>query len=216
MMKSLATILILLPLISWGQAKQVEEKVKVNGQDLLILDLDFADDIVISKWDKQEVLVSAEVTINDGEDNDIFSMESSTSESTVYVSMDKNMWKKIDKKGNHCYTEAEINYHVFLPENLEVSSNSISGSYEVTYFDQVLDLKTISGVIDLTIPKKSNFDFEAKTISGEVFSDVEIEFPNGKEGLRQIVGQDFEGRIGKGGKTSSFETISGNIYLRKE
>ena len=58
-------------------------------------------------------------------------------------------------------------------------------------------------------------DFKAKTISGEVFSDIEISYPYGKEGLRQVVGQDVRGRVSDGGVESKFETISGNIYLRK-
>lgn len=78
-----------------------------------------------------------------------------------------------------------------------------------------MTLKSISGEIDLTVPAQAGLDFSAKTISGEVYTDISVEFPNGKEGLRQVVGANVKGRIGAGGKQSFFETISGNIYLRK-
>ena len=78
-----------------------------------------------------------------------------------------------------------------------------------------MKLKTISGAIDVTIPASQGMDFKAKTISGEIYSNIEIEYPYGKEGLRQIVGQDVRGRVSSGGVESNFETISGNIYLRK-
>ena len=129
------------------------------------------------------------------------------------------MWKKLNKENNgrwnNCSVTSEINYTVYLPKGLKVKSNTISGDYELEYFGQELDLKTISGAIDLTIPEKESFDFHVKTISGEVYSDVEIQYPDGTEGLRQIVGQKFRGRVNKGGAESEFETISGNIYLRR-
>lgn len=104
---------------------------------------------------------------------------------------------------------------MYLPRGLKVKSNTISGDYELSYFGSPLDLRTISGVIDVTITEKENLDFRAKTISGEVYSDIEIKYPEGRDGLRQIVGQQFKGRVNSGGIESAFETISGNIYLRK-
>lgn len=208
-------LILLLPVVAQAQPTIVNERVVLEKQNQVILEFDFADEIVFETWNKREVYVEVEVSINEGEYDHIFSLKSSTTESAVFVSMDKNMWKKVKDKGNNCYWQTEINYRVFLPGKMEVKANTISGNYQLTYFGNRLVLNTISGEIDLTVPKNESLDFEAKTISGEVFSDIDIEYPKGKEGLRQIVGQDFEGRIGKGGPESSFETISGNIYLRK-
>jgi hypothetical protein len=65
------------------------------------------------------------------------------------------------------------------------------------------------------VPDKNGLDFRAKTISGGVYSDIDIEFPYGKDGLRQMVGQNVHGRIAGGSVESKLETISGSIYLRK-
>jgi len=216
-MKTLITFLCLTAIGLSAQPKKVTESVQLAGQSSLDLEFAFADNIVFKTWDKNEVFVEVEVEINDGEHNDIFTLNSSKTSSTVYIEMDKDMWEKIDRgdwrRSRHW--ESTINYTVYLPRKMEVDANTISGDYEFEYFGTPMNLKTISGAIDMTVPEKSGLDFRAKTISGEVFSDLDIEFPYGKDGLRQIVGQKVQGRIGNGGSESRFETISGNIYLRK-
>lgn len=216
MMKALLALLCLATLGLSAQSKKVTESVPLSGQSNLELEFTFADQITFKTWEKQEVLVEVEVEIDNGEDNDIFTLYASKTSSTVYVEMDKDMWKRAKrKKGNNCSWQTTINYTVYLPREMQVEANTISGNYEFEYFGTPLRLKTISGAIDVTVSGSSNLDFRAKTISGEVFSDVDISFPYGKEGLRQIVGQKFIGRINEGGEESLFETISGNIYLRK-
>ncbi len=59
-----------------------------------------------------------------------------------------------------------------------------------------------------------NVDFYAKTISGEVYSNLDFEYLDKKEGLRQLVGQKVHGRLNNGGEKWELETISGNIFLR--
>jgi len=200
-----------------AQPTRVTESVQLNEQTYLDLEFTYADVIIFKKWDKNEILVEVDVEINDGKHNDIFTLKSSKTSSTVRIEMDKDMWKKIDRddRNRNCSWRSNIDYTVYLPKGIEVEANTISGDYQFEYFGTPMRLKTISGAIDMTVPTKASLDFRAKTISGEVYTDIEIEFPYGKEGLRQIVGQKVRGRISNGGPESHFETISGDIYLRK-
>ncbi|MEP5610944.1 MAG: hypothetical protein ABJP45_01780 [Cyclobacteriaceae bacterium] len=216
-MKTLVALFCIASIGLSAQPKEVTEAVQLTGQTNLHLDFAFANAIVFKTWDKIEVLVEVEVEINDGENNDIFTLHSSKTSSTVYIEMDKDMWEKIDRGDwrRSRNWESTINYTVYLPKQLEVDANTISGDYEFEYYGTPMNLKTISGAIDITVTGEAGLDFRAKTITGEVFSDLDIEFPFGKDGLRQIVGQKVQGRIGNGGSESRLETISGNIYLRK-
>ena len=218
-MKALIMILCLATFGLSAQPKKVTASVEVTGQKMLDLEFAFADDITFKTWDKEEVFVEVMVEINDGEYNDIFSLSTDKSSSTIFVEMDEDMWKKIEKKKDgkwkNCSYTSTINYTVYLPKKLNVRANTISGDYQFDYYGSEMNLKTISGVIDVTVPSRLGLDFKAKTISGEIYSDIEISYPYGKEGLRQIVGQDIRGRVSDGGDESNFETISGNIYLRK-
>ncbi len=200
-----------------AQPKNVIETIELSGQSKLDLEFPFADDILFKTWNKNEVKVEVEVEINDGRDNDIFVLSSTKSSSTVYIEMDEDKWDDIGRKrwNRNRSWQTTINYVVYLPKQLEVDANTISGDYEFEYYGTEMNLETISGAIDITVPPNLGFDFRAETISGEVFSDMDIKFPYGKDGLRQIVGQDIRGRISDGGERLSFKTISGNIYLRK-
>ncbi|MEQ8337767.1 MAG: hypothetical protein RIA62_10500 [Cyclobacteriaceae bacterium] len=127
--------------------------------------------------------------------------------------MDDEWWNAHAKKRDNWTSDIFIT--IYLPSTMEVSAKTISGDIITNYFDQPLALKTISGDIDLTIDADKGLDFRAKTISGDVYSDIEISYPQGKDGLRKMVGMDVAGRIRHGGKKSSFETISGSVFLRK-
>ena len=216
-MKNFLPLICLVAFNLSGQTKRVTESVTVDKQEELNLEFAFADKIEFEVWNKNEVFVEVDVDIMDGKYNDIFSLRSTKSTYTISIEMDKDMWNKIDKaeRKRNCNWYSELNYKVYLPKNMEITANTISGNYELKYYGTPLRLKTISGAIDVTVPESASLDFRAQTISGEVFSDIDIEFPYGKEGLRQIVGQKVRGRIKNGGEELEFETISGNIYLRK-
>jgi len=218
-MRALFILLTIQASFLFAQPKKVTASVEVSGQEKLELDFAFADQITFTTWEKKEVLVEVSVEINEGEDNDIFSLSSRKGSTTISIEMDEDMWKKLskrdDSKWNNCNYTHTINYKVFLPKGLEVHASTITGDYEFQYQGLEMHLETISGAIDVTIMESDGMDFKAETITGEIFSDLEIAFPEGKKGLRQVVGQDIWGRIGSGGIQSHFESISGNIYLRK-
>ncbi len=71
-------------------------------------------------------------------------------------------------------------------------------------------LKTISGDIDVYI---SNATFDARTLTGGIYSDLDIDFNNGDK--RSHGGQKVSGTVKKGNAYLKLETISGDIFLRK-
>ncbi|MGB3464254.1 MAG: hypothetical protein WBA74_03255 [Cyclobacteriaceae bacterium] len=212
-MKNLLIILSLLSGQLMAQSKKVTETVAVDKENKVHLEFTFANNIAFLTWDKNEIKVEVDVEINKGKYNDIFSLSSSKLGDDIFIEMDKEMWKKADSDCQNF--NSTIDYTVYLPKNMEIRANTISGNYEFVYFGSPVYLKTISGVIDMTVDKDHEMDFRANTISGEIFSDIDISFPEGKDGLNQIVGQKIKGRIRNGGQESTFETISGNIFLRK-
>ena len=199
--------------VTYAQTK-VTESATVNGQDLLELKFDFADEIKIETWDKNEVNVEVSVSINDGEYDHIFTLEKYVGSRSISIEMDKNMWDKIDRKDNNCSFNSDIYYTVKMPKNMKVDAYTISGDFTLSRYPQDMKLKTISGDIDIMVGT-TGIDFKAKTISGEVYSDLNITYPEGKDGLRQMVGMKVHGRVNNGGTPMELETISGNIYLRK-
>ena len=197
---------------SWAQT-EVEKRLPVSGHDRLDLELPFADEISLKTWNNTEVLVKATVSINDGEDDDLFELEITDSQSTIYVEANKDFNKRSGKDRN-CW-EMEIHYEVYFPRNMEVDAKTISGDYVMEFYGKPANIKTISGDVDLTVPSARGLDFRVKTISGEVYSDLDISYPNGTKGLRQMVGTNVDGEVNGGGEFLDLETISGDIFLRK-
>ena len=210
---TLFTLLIFAGLMAHAQ-KVVEDRQPVNGQQTLKLDFPFADDIFIETWDKQEVRVEATVNINDNEDNDLFEIRSSTSERRIYMEMDEKIWERNSRRNRKNCWRSDIVIRVYLPKSLEIDAETISGNYELAYYGKPFFFKTISGDLDLSINKNENLDLMVKTVTGEVYSDLDLSYPKGKDGLRQIVGMDLEGRLNRGGDILEMETVSGNVFLR--
>ena len=213
-MKNLLTMLLCAATwVTYAQTK-VTETAPVNGQDMLELKFDFADEIKIETWDKNEVYVEVSVSINDGEYDHIFTLEKEVSSRSITIAMDKDMWDKIERTGNNCSFNTDLFYTVKMPKNMKVDAYTISGDFLLNKYPKDMKLKTISGDIDIMVGSLG-IDFKAKTISGEVYSDLNITYPDGKDGLHQIVGMNVKGQVNNGGIPMELETISGNIYLRK-
>ena len=71
--------------------------------------------------------------------------------------------------------------------------------------------KTISGSIDLSASGKREADVDLSTISGRIFSDLELNPEKSKSSIPVRI----HGKMNNGGVQVKLETISGDIYLRK-
>jgi len=215
-MKLLIVICLGLYSVTAPAETNVEEKIGVAGETRLALDLPFADEIRFETWDRNEVLVQVAVTISDGEEDEIFELTSRKSSDTIYVEMNKDRWQDFSWNGMcHCQ-ETRIQFRVYFPGSMKIDAKTISGGYTLDYYGQPLRLKTISGDIDLNVTADHGVDFKATTISGEVYSDLDVDYPEGRDGLKQMVGINVRGRVFGGGPAVAMETISGDIYLRKK
>jgi hypothetical protein len=54
-----------------------------------------------------------------------------------------------------------------------------------------------------------------KSITGELYTDLDMKIMNQQDEI-PIVGYEMEGQLGGGGTKMRLETISSNIYVRKE
>jgi len=207
----ISVLLVTVAWVTYAQTK-VTEKVSVRNETRVELDFDFADDIEIKTWDKPEVLVEVSVMINDGEDDGIFELISEKLGSSVLIRLNTDKWKNVGHNRN-CGWNSELLYTVYMPGDMELKAKTISGNFKLQPMEKESIIKTISGDIDITVP--AGLDFKAKTISGEIYSDLDISYPEGKEGLKQIVGMNVKGHVDGGSSPMELETISGNIYLRR-
>jgi putative adhesin len=83
--------------------------------------------------------------------------------------------------------------------------------------------KTVNGVIDMTFPNNLAADLKTKTMNGEVYTDFEVQ-PIAREAVaetsrdgrtRRFRMESAALRVANGGPTLSFETLNGDILIRK-
>ena len=84
-----------------------------------------------------------------------------------------------------------------------------------------MSFETVSGDIEVTFPAGLNADARLETRWGGLYSEFEVELlpvepvVRKRDGAWSLEGATPTVRIGRGGPTLSFETLSGDIYLRK-
>ena len=131
---------------------------------------------------------------------------------------------------NDCHSHRHnniVNYVIYVPNNMNLKVKSISGSLEAESYVGVLQtdlisgnitvkkhskdmyLKTISGDIDIYV---SDATFTAKSLSGGIYSDLDIDFEKNK---KKGYGSKIRAKIDNGTASLNLNTISGDIYLRK-
>ncbi len=224
--------LILFSTLAYTQT-MLEKTAKITNQKTVMLDFDFADEITIKGWDKDEVLVKVSVSINDNEDNDAFKLDlNETSSRISFISEIENM-KKISKNkitvkkskdgkrittySNNWHIDMDIYFEVFLPKNININLSTISGDITLTDVTGEMNLETISGFIDLKIKENARASFKTSTISGGVYTDHNIELKRKSKDRKYhlIAGRSPDFNLNGGGKEIELETISGDIYIRK-
>jgi hypothetical protein len=231
-MKKIVYLLLLCLLISPVFAQKIIEKtLPVVPNQLVNLNLKFADSIQIRYWDKAQVSVRIAVTVNGGKLNDALLVTTGSTDQEVSVKTDfdnellkqgksedcpgtKSVWRT-ERNGKDYYVCSDIDYVVYLPQKAQLKVESINGNIDIRGATSAVFAKTISGYVDMSWPKGKGANLAVKTITGEVYSDLDIDFKNKKQ-KDPIVGYMLEGTTNGGGPNVRLESISNNIYLRKK
>lgn len=101
-----------------------------------------------------------------------------------------------------------------------VIANSTSGDLNIVFSEvstaNPTSVSLISGYIDVTMPEDTQADLSVSSISGEIYTDLNIQLQGEEDDMRRLGGgRNIEGTLNGGGTSMSFKTISGDIYLRK-
>jgi len=228
----ISIILLLINAIAFNQTI-VEKTIDVKSQKSVRLDFDFADEIKISGWDKNEIYVKASVSINDNVNNDAFSLEVIENSSSISFISDIENMKEISKNritihkkdnGDRSITyndgwhiDMDIYFEVFLPKNMKIDVQSISGDVILKNTLGELNIGTISGCIDIEIDENAKVSVETSTISGGVYTDHNIQINRNDSDRKYhfVMGRSPDFDLNGGGRSIDLETISGDIFIRK-
>lgn len=84
---------------------------------------------------------------------------------------------------------------------LEAKFNQLAG--------QSVELSSVNGSVNLTIPSDSNAEIEANTVSGRISNDLGLNVNR-----HQMVGQSLRGELGKGGTRIKLNNVNGRVEIQ--
>ena len=192
------------------QAQQIIEKhIDFSGKESLTLKIQIADSINIQTWSKNEVYVKASVNINENKDNDAY--VTSFDDSGNYIVIKANFKDNYFKGKKNCCNETNIYWQIFMPEKTKFSVETINADVTIKGQTREMNVKSISGYIDLTEPEGKQADLDFSTISGRMYSNHELALNKLHSGIPMKINE----KLNNGGDLIKLETISGDIYFRK-
>ncbi len=102
-----------------------------------------------------------------------------------------------------------------------IVANSISGKLTAVFSSlnqsTPSSISLISGDLDITLPATTKATLSMKSISGEIYSDLDLNLKSGKDGMSRVGGgHNINGNLNGGGVNLQLNTISSNIYVRKK
>jgi hypothetical protein len=211
-----------------------------NGQKISFR-FDYPELVKISTWDKNEILISGSVSINQGESDDAFELLSSNSGSLIYIENKirnlKDLPKRItvtrgiekltfkseaDFKAYCKETGSDFNVkswgvdmdillEIKVPKNIETKLECVYGLAEVKSFSGPLSVEATYGGVDVSVQERTTGELTAETSYGQIYSNLDLKFTGSEF-------KDFHTVVsikpGTGPKYN-FESKYGNVYLRK-
>ena len=221
MKNSILFVLLCIALLPAGAQKIIEKHIEFAPNSYVRMNFQISDSIRIVTWKKNEVYIKSSINVNDNKNNDDYKMVFGESGSTINVSakldLPKNACRGDSNNRCNCYCgcPSVIFHEVYVPENADFSVETINGNIIITGNTAEIRAKSISGFIDLAVAPQRKADVKMRTITGTMYSNIELDATSRR--IKQVGGGSVSAHLnGGGGKEIELETISGNIFFRKE
>jgi hypothetical protein len=225
MKNSLLIALIMTAILPARAQKIIEKHFELSVNGFVSMNFQISDSIRIITWAKNEVYVKSTIDVNDNKNNDDYKMTFNESGSTINITAKLETdgrgcggGNDSSRKGRNnccCCCTSNIYHEIYIPENTNFSVETINGNIVISGKTAEIRARSISGFIDLAIEPGRAAELTMKTITGTMYSNIELTSTSRK--IKQVGGGSVSAELnGGGGKPIDLQTISGNIFFRKE
>jgi hypothetical protein len=204
--------------------KIIEKHIPFSPKNFVSMNFQISDSIHIITWKKDEVYIKSSINVNDNQNNDDYKMVFDETGSTINVSAkletDNIRRSGRDSNNNNCCcccnnVRTKIFHEVYVPENVDFSVETINGNIIIAGNTAEIRARSISGFIDLAIAPDRKAEVKMHTITGTMYSNIDL-LPANRH-IKQVGGGSISAELNGGGsKSIDLQTISGNIFFRKE
>ncbi|MEM7103363.1 MAG: DUF4097 family beta strand repeat-containing protein [Bacteroidota bacterium] len=102
------------------------------------------------------------------------------------------------------------------PMAIHTVYGSIDAKFATISQEGPISLYSVYSSVDVAVPASAKADFKLKASYGDVYSDLDLEYPVNDEGMRNLSGKDMSAKANGGGVDFTLKSSYGNIYLRKK
>ncbi|AWM33283.1 DUF4097 family beta strand repeat-containing protein [Hymenobacter nivis] len=96
-----------------------------------------------------------------------------------------------------------------------VNVKTVSGDVQLTTENgAATDVASVSGNVDVTWPAAEGADLSLRSVTGEVYADPAVTFSNRR--AHSLVGYTLKGTLGSGGPLVQIDSVSGDVFFRKQ
>jgi hypothetical protein len=212
MKQNLLITIALLGITIGVSGQKVVNKTITPKSDKVTMKLDFATRISVEAWSQNTIELSVSANIDDNKYNDFYSLTADGAAITEKIDWDGIKAK--EGKKNFQNFETEIVYTLKVPQGLNFSLNTISGEIELKGCEGEMEVKSVSGFIDYTVPTTHKMKMNLSTVTGDIYSNVKFDSSHKKE--MNWVGSNKKLSLNGGTLPVELATVSGDIYLRKQ
>jgi len=216
-------IISMIAVAVYGQ-KVVEKQIGLKPETGIRFKLDFADTIHIKQSKDNRLRITANVKINDNQHNDKYELitggdsdfitikEKIHDMESIRIPCNKHHGINFESHDGKCIS-MDIRYIIEVPVAADLHLETISGNIILDYAKSPMNIESVSGFIDLTIPAGSNLDVTLKTVTGGIYINPEITV-NRDNFKGTPGGTETQFKMGSGGNTIKLSTISNDIFVR--
>jgi len=231
----------LVPCIALSQTKVTKSYPVKNGQTIQFR-FDYPKIIRISTWEKNEIAVEATVSINDGKNNDAFSLEENTVDGKILISnkldvkqipnayyivengiktkfnskedLDNYQKDKNRQSGVSIYQtqDVQITIDIKVPNNVNTDIASVYGIVELKDFNGPIKIDAKYGGVDASLTEAKIEKIKLTNHYGKIYTDLSL------KPTEQTEKNFFTSITASPGKGPEYDFSSnfGNIYLRNQ
>ena len=220
----------------------LNETIPVPSGQSIDMHFDYPELITVTTWDKNEIHVQGQVSINGGEHDDAFKLVTTTGNGIIRINgsieemerlpqritimrdgqkiifRDKNEWQKHKAEHGKGYSsmsmgpDIDIRLEIKVPRNTATTLTSVYGMVEVKNFVGPLTVQATYGGVDASLRERAVGELTAETNFGDIYSNLDAVF--GGKSTHEAFHTFVSAKPGQGPRYN-FESKYGNVYLRK-
>ena len=226
-------------LVVFGQEEIKVSNFDASKVDKLDLQFEYPELVSINTWDQDEVKITADILINNGEDNENFKLTSKLRNGVLIIESDI---KNIDGYHNYMISRDQeedgmtitrngttiskngswrrnsiiisVRLQIMIPKGMDVEVDARYGIVEVLSNDLSLDIEARYGGIDILVDEKMDLNILAKTQWGQIYHNLDTKLRADGEGAPGKWMR-TEASLNRGSNKLHAVSQYGNVYLRK-